>query len=377
MKHVVSILLTIACVAACHRDDSHVRATTRSNVMKLTAAQVAQMGITTEPIDEQPIDDSVRTSGRITWDDMRVAHVFSPVTGKLVRMDAKLGQRVKRGDSLAVMQSPDVSQASSDLSKADADLIAAEHDLKRKKALFTAKAGSAADLEASEDTYVQAKAEMERALQKAALFRTGRTDSVTQGYALIAPIDGEVVARYVNPGIEIQGQYGGGGAAVELYTIGELDSVWALANLYESDLPRVAVGQDVEVEVVAYPDRTFKGKVDWVSGSLDPATRTAKVRCTFDNPDRALRPEMYGNVRIAVQARPALAVPKDAVVAYGEQQIVFAVDATSPDGSVTVERLPVTADTERPSGRFVPLSHGLDRGQRIVVGGAQALSQVF
>ena len=92
--------------------------------------------------------------------------------------------------------------------------------------------------------------------------------------------------RNINPGIEVQGQYSGG-ATQELFTIGEIDKVWVLADLYEMDLARVQVGAPAAVTVVAYPDKVFEGKVDWVSGMLDPTTRTAKVRCTFDNPDRA------------------------------------------------------------------------------------------
>ena len=374
MKRFIPTLVIV--VLGCH-SSSDGQTKRPSSTVTLSPAQVRDLSLVVETVDEQPIDDSVKTSGRITFDDMRVAHVFSPVSGKLVRMDAKLGQHVKKGDSLAVMQSPDVSQASSDLRKADADLIAAIHDLDRKKALFATKAGSAVDLEASQDTYEQAKAERARALQKAALFQASHVSFVTEGYALLAPIDGEVIARYVNPGTEIQGQYGGGGPAAELYTIGELDSVWVLANLYETELPRVASGQKVEVDVVAYPERHFEGTVDWVSNALDPATRTAKVRCTFANADRALRPEMYGSVKILVQPRSVLAIPHDAVVPFGEQQVVFVVDQIGADGSLTVERLPITADSERPNGRWLPVLHGLDKGQKVLVGTIDHLSQVL
>ena len=95
--------------------------------------------------------------------------------------------------------------------------------------------------------------------------------------------------RNINPGIEVQGQYSGG-ATHELFTVGELDKVWVLADLYEMDIARVHVGSPAVVTVVAYTDKVFKGKVDWVSGMLDPNTRTAKVRCTFDNPEQRFSP---------------------------------------------------------------------------------------
>ena len=98
------------------------------------------------------------------------------------------------------------------------------------------------------------------------IFRTGSVDAVSQGYTLTSPIDGELIARAVNPGIEVQGQYGGG-TAVELFTVGELDKVWVLADVYEMDIARVKVGSKVQGKIVTYKGRVFEGTVDWVSGA--------------------------------------------------------------------------------------------------------------
>ncbi|HEY2516101.1 MAG TPA: efflux RND transporter periplasmic adaptor subunit, partial [Polyangiaceae bacterium] len=224
-----------------------------------------------------------------------------------------------------------------------------------------------------EDAFRQAKAEKERAEQKAHLLNTGSVDTVSQGFGLSTPIEGEVIARNLNPGIEVQGQYTNGNA-VELFTIGELDKVWIMADVYESDLARVAVGAKVNVKVLAYPDKTFEGTVDWVAGALDPQTRTAHVRCTFANPDRLLKPEMYASVRIvASQAKTALSVPRSAVVKLGETSVVYAQAGSSPDGRVKFERLPVAVD-DTIEGAFVPVEHGLDVGAQIVTRGAQALA---
>src|SRR5205814_3047194 len=130
----------------------------------------------------------------------------------------------------------------------------------RKKDLLEVKACTASEYERAEDSYRTAKAEHARAEQKAKLFRNGGVDLVSQGYALTSPIDGEVISRSLHPGVEVQGQYGGG-SAVELFTVGELEKVWVMADVYESDLARVAVGANVVVNVVAYPGKTFTGTV--------------------------------------------------------------------------------------------------------------------
>jgi cobalt-zinc-cadmium efflux system membrane fusion protein len=338
----------------------------------LTPQQVKDAKIEVQTVTDQDVDDTILTSGRVALEDVRSAHAFSPVTGRVVKIRAELGARVKKGDPLAVIESPDIGNAVSDVHKAEADLIAAEHDYKRKKDLFEQKAASAADLETAEDNFRKTKTEVERARQKAYLLRAGNVDSVTQTYTLVSPIEGEVLMRNINPGIEVQGQYGGG-TAQELFTIGELDSVWVIGDLYEMDLARVHVGSPAVVTVVTYKDKVFKGKVDWVSGALDPSTRTAKVRCTFDNPDKMLRPEMYATVQISVDQTRALAIPRGALLRLGEYKVVF-VQVGEGEGRTRFERVPVDVD-EGESSQWLEVKHGLEAGQQIVVSGAILLSQ--
>ena len=338
----------------------------------LTPSQVNDAKIELQTVTEHDVDDTILTSGRVTLDDLRSGHVFSPVTGRVVKIAAQLGQHVKKGDALAVIESPDIGNAVSDVHKAEADLIAAEHDYKRKKDLFEQKAGSAAELETAEDNWRRAKAEIERARQKAYLLRAGNVDSVTQTYTLTSPIDGEVLQRNITPGIEVQGQYSGG-ATQELFTIGELAKLWVIGDLYEMDLARVHVGSPAVVTVVAYKNKLFEGRVDWVSGMLDPNTRTAKVRCTFDNPDRFLRPEMYATVQISVDQKRALAIPRNALLRLGEYKVVF-IEVGEGEGRARFERVPVDVD-EGESSPWLEVKHGLSPGQRIVVSGAILLSQ--
>src|SRR5262249_26678912 len=158
---------------------------------------------------------------------------------------------------------------------------------------------------------------------KAKLLHTGSVDNISQEYTLIAPIDGEVIARNAYPGGEIQGQWSSGATAVELFTIGELDQVWVFADLYETDMAKVKQGQRVTVTVAAYPGRVFEGRVEWVSGSLDKDTRTAKVKCAIKNPERSLRPGMFAKASISVAEERAPAIPRSALHHMGDQTVVF------------------------------------------------------
>ncbi len=339
----------------------------------LTPQQVKEASIVYAAVGEQNVDDTLVTSGRVTFDDQRVAHIFSPVSGRVARVDALLGAHVKRGASLAVIQSPEIGIASADVGKANADLFAAERDYNRQQDLAAHHATSQKDLEVSEDNFRKAKAEMGRARQKANLLRAGgvAASDVSQGYTLITPLDGEVTMKNVSPGAEIQGQYAAGNAA-ELFTVGDVGHVWVIADVFESDIARVKVGAKAQVTIVANHGKQFDGTVEWISGVLDPSTRSAKVRCAFDNPDGLLKPEMYATARIAVAERMSLALPRSALVRLGDQTIVFVHTGTLADGREKFERVPVTVD-DVDGSKWVPVLYGLEKGAKVVTAGTARL----
>jgi cobalt-zinc-cadmium efflux system membrane fusion protein len=333
--------------------------------------QITAAKLVVEPLAPQPVGGLVVTSGRVTFDDLKVAHVTSPVTGRVVHIEAQPGQRVKKGDTLAVIESPDMGSAFSDLQKALAEFTSAEKESRRQRELYDIHAGSQRDLEAAQSNFAKSKAELERAKRKAQLLSNGRGGGGSQTYTLRAPIAGEVVARNVNPGAEVQGLYSGG--SIELFTIGELDTVWVMADVFEMDLGRVKQGTECWVKVVAYPGRMFKGIAEWVSDTLDPTTRTAKVRCKLANPGGELKPEMYANAALAVDRQRALALPRSALLHLGDQTMVFVELGQAPDGRTRFERRPIVVSEEM-GGEYLPVIRGLAAGERVVVVGAVLLS---
>jgi cobalt-zinc-cadmium efflux system membrane fusion protein len=377
MKGIVTILAIIALslTAFSCQQESHAEpaaAAHPANEVWVTQKQIQESDIRTAPVAPQAVGNILTTTGHITFSDNRVAHVFSPVTGRVTNVLVGLGTHVQRGTALAVIASPDMSTAASDLQKAEADLVAAQRDYERQKELYENHAAAQRDFEAAENNYLKAKAERERASQKTRLLLASSGSSASGDYLLRAPIDGDVVTRNVTLGMEVGGQYSGGNAA-ELFTIGNLDSVWVLADVFEVDLPRVRFGAPVVINVVSYPDRAFNGRVEWISGALDPATRTAKVRCAIDNSTHLLRPEMYATVSITTDARQKLAVPRTAVVRLGDQMVAFVDKGTAPDGQQRFERRIVAID-DAEAGDYVPVLRGLAPGERVVSSGAIILS---
>jgi membrane fusion protein, heavy metal efflux system len=369
---ITALCLVVASGPGCQRRDAKPSAAPPTTEVWLAPEQATAAKLLVEPLEPQPVGGVVVASGRVTFDDLHVAHVLSPVTGRVVKIEAQPGQRVKKGDTLAVIESPDVATAFSDLAKAQADFGAAEKEANRQKELFDLHAGSQRDFESAQSNFSKARAELDRARKKTRILRGSSSDRSNQMYTLRTPIDGEVIARNVNPGAEVQGQYTGG-TVLELFTVGELDSVWVLGDVFEMDLGRVKAGTACLATVVSYPGRVFRGLADWVSDTLDPATHTSKVRCKIANTDRALKPEMYATVTLPVDRQVALAIPRSALLRLGDQTVVFVEVGKTPDGRLRFERRPVVVNEEM-GNEFLPVLRNLAKGERIVVSGAILLS---
>ncbi len=371
MKHLTFLLAATACGGG--HDQAAPAPSGDPNVALLTKDQIARMKIVVEKVDLQDVDDTVLASGKVAFDDQKVLHVFSPVTGKAIKVPAQLGDRVSKGDPLVVIESPDIGAATSDVGKAIANLKAAETNYQRMKELWALKAVSQLDYENAVNAYGQTKAELERAQQKAALFHSG--DIVGQTYTLRSDIAGEVFYKNVATGMEVSGQYTGQNP-VELFTIGDATKVWVLTDVFEVDLPRVKLGSKVVVNVPSWPNRDFTGTVDWISSALDPTTHATKVRCTFDNTDRALKPEMFATVKISVDVKQAIAVPRSAVIRLGEQLVVFLDRGPDKSGKERFERVPVVVD-EGEGSKWLTVDHGLEIGDRVATSGAVLISDVL
>jgi cobalt-zinc-cadmium efflux system membrane fusion protein len=324
---------------------------------------VRAAGIQTAPLAEHPIEDALVLAGRVTFADMRVAHVFSPVSGGVVRVAVELGQRVAKGDVLAVIESSDVADPSPEVQKAQADLVAAEHAYKRMKALYDLHEVSPADLEAAEDDYKKAKAELARAQWRAGAMRAG-ANLADHTYTISAPMDGEVLVRSATPGMEVQGQ-SSEGVAVELFLVGETDPMWVFAEVAAATIPVVKVGASAKVRIAAYEGKTFDGRVDWVSAMVDPTTQTAKVRLTLDNHDKLLKAEMTTQVRVVIGQRSALALPRSALLRDEGTTVVVDL-GPAPDGRERFARAHVEVDGDA-AGDWVPVREGLAAGAQVVV----------
>jgi cobalt-zinc-cadmium efflux system membrane fusion protein len=361
----------LAIAAACRRSEP-AEAVAPPGETWLSEAQIRGGRLVIEPAGRRNLALHLVTAGRVAFDEARVAHVFSPVSGRITRVVGALGRRVPAGEPLAVLESPDLASAWSDLIKARADQVAAGHERDRQKNLFEHDAGSERDAEAARDNAEKADAEVQRAELRLQLLHAAPQGQATQEFLLRSPIAGEIVARTATPGLEVQGMLSSANVVQELFTVGELDPVWVWGDVYERDLGRVRPGQPTSITSVAYPGRRVEGTIDYVASSLDPQTHTLRVRCVVPNPERLLKPEMYVTLRVQLERGDALALPRGAVIKAGDRQTVFVEDGKAPDGRTRFLQRAVALG-EADDG-WVAIASGLEEGEKVVVSGSILLS---
>lgn len=325
------------------------------NAPQLTFLQIKPVEAFPEPLVEA-------LNARITYDDNHTARVFSPVAGRVIRINVEAGQPVKAGDTLLQLDSPDYAAAASDSVKADVDLMRKQQAFERAKQLFDSQGIARRDLESAEADWHQAEAEALRA--KARMKNLASNAKTTDGqFNLRAPISGIISERQVNAGSEVRPD-----AANPLFVITDPQHLWVLIDLPERQLGKVKVGQPVFVEVDAYPDEIFYGRVTVVGGALDPLTRRIQVRCYLNNPELKLKPEMYARVTPDIDSEAHLPrIPNSALFTQGVSSFVFV--ELSP-GVLQRRKVELTLQDHE----YTYVKQGLSAGERVVTSGALLLN---
>ena len=301
-------------------------------------------------------------NARIAYDDNRTARVFSPVAGRVVKILVETGKHVEKGEGILVLDAPDYAQAVADGSRADADLLRKQESFERSRLLYEARGLARKDLENAEADLRQAEAEAVRARSRLANLN-GNSGGVAGQYVLRAPHAGMISERQVSAGSEVRPD-----AVNPLFVITDPGRVWVQVDLPEQKIGKVKIGQAVLVQVDAYPDESFIGKITAIAGALDPVTRRVQVRCEIDNSQLKLKPEMYARVSPIADVHDSLPrIPNTAIVTQGLYSYVFV-----EQGVGVLQRRKVSLGLQGHEDSYV--RDGLKTGERVVTSGALLLN---
>ncbi|MGB5297644.1 MAG: efflux RND transporter periplasmic adaptor subunit [Thiogranum sp.] len=300
--------------------------------VRIDPAMVQNLGVRTAPVERGKLWRQISTVGYVAFDERKLSHVHLRTDGWIEKLNVKSdGEQVRKGDVLFELYSRELVSAQEEYIQA---------------------------LRGSNDYLKRASRERLEALgiSSAQIRQIARDRRASQRVRILASQDGVVDGLNVREGMYVK-------PATEVLTLADLSSVWLLVDVFERQSDWVAVGQPAEVRLGYLPGRVWAGEVEFVYPTIDPKTRTLQARLRFDNPDDALKPDMYANVRIyAGPKQDVLSIPREALIKLGKaQRVIVAMEK----GRFRAQQ--VTAGLE--SGDFVEIISGLNEGDRVVTSG--------
>ena len=330
---------------------------TADSVVTLDSAgqRLANIGLQTVTASAQ---GELTANGTITYDANRVAVIAPRADGRVVSVRADLGQDVRAGTVLAILESGDVGAVRGDLERARANVEVARKNYDREKRLYDEQISPQKELLDAEGQLRTAEADLNSALARIRAIGAATGEGAT--YGLATPINGTVVERNASPGQTA-------GPSTNLFTVADLRHVWITVDVYEGDLTRVTRGAVAAVVPSALRGASFGGRVTYAGGIVDSASRTFKVRVELENPGSRLRPGMFAQVRIRTTGTgpAAIVVPEIAVQEVNGKTVVFLTGASA--GQFVARRVTLGP---RMGGGMIVVADGLTAGERIVVQGA-------
>lgn len=356
-----------------------------NDVIEATPEQLKQIRV--ETVRDQFIDLDLETTGKIGFNEDRMTPVFAPYGGRVVEVLANKGDVVKVGQQLLIIEAPDLVATVHDLAEARADadkakiaLDIADKGAERARNLHSLEALATKELQAAESDLARAREDYRRATAAVSVMRNklslfGKsvaeirqfeesvTDQIDRRVEIRAPLAGTIVERKVGPG-----QYVKPDTPDPLFIIGDLSNVWVNADVYEAHLQQVQVGAPVTITVAAYPDREFPARISAINPTVDPTTRTIRVRCSVPNPQGLLKPEMFASIRVGKTIkRKVPTVPSNAVLTQGPESFVLREESAG-----RFRRRAVKSGREFQG--YTVIEEGLASNDRVVTSGALLLN---
>ncbi|MEQ8414541.1 MAG: efflux RND transporter periplasmic adaptor subunit [Imperialibacter sp.] len=299
----------------------------------------------------EPLRNELRFYGKITTDNNKLIEVFPVVGGNVVKVYVELGDYVNKGQLLATIRSTEVAGFEKEMQDAKNDLLVALNNVKVAQELYEGKLVAERDV-------IEAKSQQEKAQsQLNRIEETYRIYNMKSGsiYEVVSPISGFVIEKNINQDMQLRSD-----RTDNIFDIAQIDDVWAIANVNESDINEVKLGVDAFVTTLSYKDKVFHGKVDKIFNIIDPATKAMKVRIKLANNDYMLKPEMRASIRVSyTEDMQMLAVPSNAVIFDKSKNFVVVFNDRF---DLEVRQV----ETFRQLGDITYIAAGLKEGDRVV-----------
>src|SRR3972149_9054289 len=315
-----------------------------AGIVKIDPATVKSINVRTEKVIKKPLHRSIRTTGRIDYDERKITHIHTKIQGWVEKLYIDFtGKEVNKGDMLLEVYAPELVTAQEEY------LLALEYE----KSLRDSK---------TEEVSSGAKFLLESARKRLQLFDVAEhpikeleeTRKPKKTLHIHSPTHGIVIQKNLLEGMFITPE-------THLYVITDISKIWVYADIYEYEVPWIKVGQETEMTLSYFPEKVFKGVVTYIYPYLQAETRTVKVRMEFDNPDWELKPDMYANVKLESKiAESAILVPAEAVIRSGVRDIII---VSKGEGVFAPRDVRVGVDT---GDGYLQILEGVKAGEYVV-----------
>lgn len=289
--------------------------------------------------------------GKITADNNKMIEIYPVVGGNVTKVYVELGDYVKKGQLLATIRSTEVASFEKELEDAKNDLSVAKNNYRVAQELFDGKLST-------EREVIQSKGELDKAQSQFNRIReTYNIYNIKAGamFEVRSPLNGFVIQKNINQDMLLRSD-----KTDNIFDIAEINEVWAMANINESDIGQVKLGIDADITTLSYPDKVFKGKIDKIYNIIDPETKAMKARVKLSNNDFLLKPEMRATIKLSyVEDRIMIAVPSDAIIFDNSKYYVIVFKNRN---TITTKQVEVF----RQVGGKAYLTSGLNEGENVV-----------
>lgn len=302
-------------------------------------------------VKREPVRSELKLFGKIVADNNRMAHVYPIVGGSVLKINVELGDYVQQGQVLAVVRSSEIADLQKQRLEAQVNIALAEKNLQVTKDLYEGKLASDKDLISAQKELEKARAELQRLNEVYSIYGL-KAGSI---YNITAPMSGFVVQKNINQNELLRSDKNDA-----LFTIAQIDEIWVMGNVNESNIARVKIGTRALVSTISYPDRVFEGKVDKIFNAIDPETKAMKVVVKIKNPDLLLKPEMSATITLLIDENVEMpAIPASAVIFDKNKTWVMVFKDRNNIETRQVELY-------RQTGAVAYISKGLQVGEKVI-----------
>ncbi len=310
----ISILLIKACVSNSQQKKNHPPHLLRENdLIKIPEGSPLRTKIQINPVQTSNAPHTVVFPGVVEAEDRKTVKILPPMPGRLISLHAELGERVKKGQTLAILQSAAMAQAQADLIKAQSILNQAKEALQRAQKVNRAGGNAIKDIEQNQNNYNQALAESQRAQVTLDYLGANKENQMQ----IQAPVDGIIIELNYGDGSYLND------INIPLYVLANVSPIWVTACVPESLIASVAVGQKVSIVVPAYPKQKWEAKISFVNPLIDPNTRCSQTHIALENTDEKLQPNMFASIHVQIPQSEQITVPLSTLLMINDTISVY------------------------------------------------------